>query len=548
MKNFTLSKRLWVLGISILGCLGILAIFSTLGSQKIMTQLTEVAQIDLPAVRNMTYADMMHDGLRGVVMESLIVAHQKDKKRTEELWHEAEEKSKEFNKYIGDLDSLPLNSKIKEAIQEVKPFLMEYTEAVLKVTEKAHRGEVPEALAMLPAFSEIFKKLETKMEVLGDLIEKEANQTRGAGAETVSLILVISAFSTVFALALIVFISRDINKIFAKLVFQLKNIVEQSDKSSIDVGSASRAVAESSTEQAAAIQESVAAMTEVSNMISFTARGAQESLTSTQKVLERSQEGEQVLHDLTNSMMGIQEANGQLQRISDVILEIHSKTKVINDIVFKTQLLSFNASIEAARAGIHGKGFAVVAEEVGKLALVSGTSAKEIEDLLNSSQTQVGSVLKLITGRVDQGNRVTGDAVKNFRSITESIKDIAQRFKEIADACSQQEKGVQQTTVAMNQIDTSSQRNNMAATAAAKASADLLRDVSELRRVASDIQSLVVAGKNRSKEFGNPEKLHSEVVAAPHYENSSEPWGSSLDRRTGEEFTADDPSFKKEVA
>jgi len=40
----------------------------------------------------------------------------------------------------------------------------------------------------------------------------------------------------------------------------------------------------------------------------------------------------------------------------------------MNDIVFQTKLLSFNASVEAARAGIHGKGFAVVADEVGNLA------------------------------------------------------------------------------------------------------------------------------------------------------------------------------------
>ncbi|RYZ87541.1 MAG: hypothetical protein EOP04_11470 [Proteobacteria bacterium] len=48
---------------------------------------------------------------------------------------------------------------------------------------------------------------------------------------------------------------------------------------------------------------------------------------------------------------------------------------IINEIVFKTQLLSINASIEA---GQHGKGFAVPAGEVGNLAQMSGNAAKEI--------------------------------------------------------------------------------------------------------------------------------------------------------------------------
>ncbi|MHA0111674.1 methyl-accepting chemotaxis protein, partial [Klebsiella pneumoniae] len=80
-----------------------------------------------------------------------------------------------------------------------------------------------------------------------------------------------------------------------------------------------------------------------------------------------------------------EDANSQLQSISNIIGEISAKTNIINDIVFKTQLLSFNASIEAARAGQHGRGFAVVAEEVGNLAQMSGNAAKEIRALLEDS-------------------------------------------------------------------------------------------------------------------------------------------------------------------
>ena len=87
------------------------------------------------------------------------------------------------------------------------------------------------------------------------------------------------------------------------------------------------------------------------------------------------------MQDIENSINHMShqvgESNEQIENIVKIIGEISNKTAIINDIVFQTKLLSFNASVEAARAGEHGKGFAVVAEEVGNLAQMSGTAAKE---------------------------------------------------------------------------------------------------------------------------------------------------------------------------
>lgn len=81
----------------------------------------------------------------------------------------------------------------------------------------------------------------------------------------------------------------------------------------------------------------------------------------------------------------IERNNTELTKITNMISEINEKTQVINDIVFQTKLLSFNASVEVVRAGEHGKGFAVVAEEVGNLASMSGKASLDISEMLETS-------------------------------------------------------------------------------------------------------------------------------------------------------------------
>lgn len=84
----------------------------------------------------------------------------------------------------------------------------------------------------------------------------------------------------------------------------------------------------------------------------------------------------------------------QLQQLISFQQDIGSVAEIIDDIAEQTNMLSLNASIEAARAGDHGRTFAVVAQEVRKLAERSSQSAKDIAKMVGSNQTAIEKMKK----------------------------------------------------------------------------------------------------------------------------------------------------------
>ena len=79
----------------------------------------------------------------------------------------------------------------------------------------------------------------------------------------------------------------------------------------------------------------------------------------------------------------------QIHTTNESVKKIREATELITSIASQTNLLSLNASIEAARAGSAGDGFAVVAKEVGKLSGRSSVVNKEIEEIVQNINSAV---------------------------------------------------------------------------------------------------------------------------------------------------------------
>ncbi|MBO5033156.1 MAG: methyl-accepting chemotaxis protein [Lachnospiraceae bacterium] len=137
------------------------------------------------------------------------------------------------------------------------------------------------------------------------------------------------------------------------------------------------------------------------------------------------------MQKLDNSMNDLTKL---VENVSDAAEKINSITEIIKEIANQTNLLSLNASIEAARAGDSGKGFAVVATEIKTLADTSAKNAVAIEELITNissliSQTEQST--KRSRDDIKESSALLGGASNTFHSIMNIAEDSGSALNEL---------------------------------------------------------------------------------------------------------------------
>ncbi|MCB1189858.1 MAG: hypothetical protein H7A23_18540 [Leptospiraceae bacterium] len=158
-------------------------------------------------------------------------------------------------------------------------------------------------------------------------------------------------------------------------------------------------------------------------------------------VLESSVEGMDKIDEVVNnSTQKVFELKTSSERISEII-------KVIIDIADKTNLLSLNAAIEAARAGDQGKGFGVVANEVRKLAEKTADATQETTSIIKKIQKDIRDSIQsinLITQEVQSARKLVLKISTSMKEIIDVIKKYESMVVEIASAGDDQRSSSQQ--------------------------------------------------------------------------------------------------------
>ena len=250
------------------------------------------------------------------------------------------------------------------------------------------------------------------------------------------------------------------------VVANIRMATDSVDAGTANVSQSAQALSEGASEQAASVEETSSSMEEITGQIRHNSENAEHTEAISRKVAAESEE-----------------TSSAVERAVVAMREISEKVSIIDEIARRTNMLSLNAAIEAARAGDAGKGFAVVATEVRKLADRSRDAAADIIELARRTEHAVE----------EGGTRLRG--------LLPEVERTAELVNEITATSREQATGAEEINRTMQQLDRVVQGNAAAAEELASTAEDLqgqsrtLQDTMDYFHM-EDVGSAEIAGIN----------------------------------------------------
>jgi methyl-accepting chemotaxis protein len=238
----------------------------------------------------------------------------------------------------------------------------------------------------------------------------------------------------------------DIGNALGKILNNLGvtiNIIAQSTESistgSVQISESTQSLLTGSMEAANSIRNIDVSIDNIEGNLTKTVTDTTDASNMANQARQTALDGNAKMQELLGSIDDINKAAEAIQQIN----------RAINDIAFQTNILSLNAAVEAARAGVAGRGFAVVANEVsmlaGKCAKAAGDTAALINDVLKAAQmgtasaAETAETLNRIVEQSEKVNQImsalSDGAVKQANEMNEVGRDMA-RLSAVTDSTS----------------------------------------------------------------------------------------------------------------
>ncbi len=322
-------------------------------------------------------------------------------------------------------------------------------------------------------------------------IEREQHQLQQGEADSTATVSL--AATTVIGLALVTVLFAAVTAFLLSrsLSRQVGSAVQHVQNSSAELQT-------SAGQQATGAREAASAMNEVTTTMNELLVTSRQISGSAQRVAQIAQETAAAAHGGDETVAKMQEAIEAIKRQVDVIvshmLDLGKKSQqvggildIINELAEQTNILSINATIEAAGAGESGKRFAVVGDEIRKLADRVTGSTKEIRSLVEEIRAAVNTTV-LAT---ETGSKAVDAGLRHFEEVTRGFKQITGLVATTTDAAREIELGTKQQTTAVEQVNTAISGAAQAARETETSTTQTLQTATQLAHLSHDLSQIV---------------------------------------------------------
>lgn len=238
-------------------------------------------------------------------------------------------------------------------------------------------------------------------------------------------------------------LTENVTQSAVTVAFSMNKVLRDSERLSEElngIAENSNTVKKSTESQSSVINQTSAAIEEMTASIHNIAHITRERKTAVVSLAKSTEEGQNIVNSFSEEMKKVEASTGS---ILDIV-------RVISSVASQTNLLAMNAAIEAAHAGEYGRGFAVVADEIRKLSEQTNKNVREITDTVKLT---IKDIQNAAAGNSKAVASFTG-IDRESRLVEEAMEEIINGLEELSKGTDEINRGVADSVTSTNTLRT----------------------------------------------------------------------------------------------